>query len=240
MKKWVIAYYLYLADSLGVSSYVLAKHCNVTQTTACNMLRRIRETFRQENEKQIFGLIEGSAVQSDETYLKGKNKNKHGNKKTVNGQGRSKNPATVPVMGIVDKATGKAKMFKVSNTNAQTITPLLLKYVVPGTNVHTDEWKGYKELVKYYHHVSVNHGNKEYANGDANTNRVEGLWSLLKRLVYGRYRKVSDKHTQSYLNEQVYRFNSREVSTFGKFVNCFELTATGYKTLYQLKQGLAA
>lgn len=240
VKKWIIAYYQFLRDTLGVSSYTLAGDCNVTQTTGLNVLYRIRCTYTNENKKTIFGMTEDSVIISDEKYVKAKGRFQKKNKKPVHGKGRAKNPGTTTVIGIGDKATKRIKLFKTPNTNGETIMRIVLRNVLPGCRFHTDEWGGYKDLIKYFKHLTVVHGLNQFSNGDVNTNLMEGAWALLGRLIFGRYRGVSEKFIWLYITEQEYRYNMRELSIQGKFEHSMELTTNGYTPLHMIKQGMAA
>jgi ISXO2-like transposase domain len=55
----------------------------------------------------------------------------------------------------------------------------------------------------------VNHSAEEYVRGDAHTNTAEGMFSILKREIYGIYRHVSEVHLQRYLHEFDFRYNNR-------------------------------
>ena len=50
----------------------------------------------------------------------------------------------------------------------------------------------------------------EWRRGDAHTNSVENIWSLLKRSIIGSYHKVSVKYLDAYLDELEWRFNNRD------------------------------
>lgn len=84
--------------------------------------------------------------------------------------------------------------------------------VEPKANLMTDEWPGYRGLDGRYHHHTVNHGAGEYVkNFYAHVNGIEGVWSLIKRQIYGIHHWVSAKHLHRYLAEAVWRYNRRQV-----------------------------
>ena len=60
----------------------------------------------------------------------------------------------------------------------------------------------------------VNHSAKpkQYVNGDASTNAIENRWSHFNRIVYGIHHWISRKHAQKYLDEFVFRNNTRKYS----------------------------
>ena len=82
--KWFVAIWFETSHKKGISSIQLSKDISVTQKTAWHMLHRIRECFYCENDHKLDGEVE-----LDETFVGGKNKNRHANKKIKNSQGRS-------------------------------------------------------------------------------------------------------------------------------------------------------
>jgi transposase-like protein len=99
LPKWFLAIYLLTNEKKGISSVRLAKHINVSQKTAWYMLHRIRANFNikfAEDEK-FTGICE-----ADETFVGGKNKNRHRDKKVEQSQGRSIKDKT-PILGIIQR-----------------------------------------------------------------------------------------------------------------------------------------
>ena len=112
--------------------------------------------------------------------------------------------------------------FVVPNTNRDTLQPIIEQFVERGTTVITDELNAYRGLGTIgYRHEIVNHGIQEYANGDIFTNSIEGFWSHFRRMISGCYHDVSDEHLQSYINEAVYRWNTRKASQEERFADMF-------------------
>lgn len=210
LKKWFMAMYLLEMHKKGVSSMQLARDIEVTQKTAWFMLHRIREMLKEKAPEMLEGV-----VMSDETFVGGKNKNRHHDKKVKKSQGRSFKDKT-PVFGLMQEG-GFVRCFVVSDTKAASIQPLVLSNVKQGSTVYTDEWWAYKGLSKYYDHHVIDHGRGQYKNGDATTNAIEGFWSHLKRSIIGIYHYVSKKHLQKYCHEFSFRYNYRDLSIFEKF-----------------------
>jgi Zn-dependent oligopeptidase len=88
----------------------------------------------------------------------------------------------------------------------------IVKHVETGTNLITDDWAGYYGLQRAFQHYTVNHKAGEYVKQYfAHTNSIEGVWSLLKRQIYGIHHWVSAKHLHRYIAEVTWRYNRREV-----------------------------
>ena len=125
LRKWFVAIWLVTSHKKGISSYQLARDLGVTQKTAWFMLQRIRNCYGMENEGELNGEVE-----VDETYVGGKNKNRHAGKKVRSSQGRSVKDKA-PVLGMVER-NGKLVAKTVQDTSARVITPEIVKRVKNG------------------------------------------------------------------------------------------------------------
>jgi len=224
LQKWFLAIWLVTSHKKGISSMQLARDLNVTQKTSWFMLQRIRKCFGIENDNDL-----DNDVEVDETYVGGKNKNRHNSKKVEQSQGRSSKDKT-PVVGMVER-DGKLNANVVENVQAQTLTREIVENVKLSASLFTDEWVGYNAVSKIYDHAKVHHGKGEYKNGNAHTNTIEGFWSLLKRGIIGIYHFVSKKHLQKYVDEFVFRYNTREFSEAGRINHL--LANMGVRTKYK-------
>ena len=173
LRTWFLAIYIITSHKKGISSLQLATDLQVTQTTAWFILHRIRKCFAIDNNS-----ILNNDVEIDETYVGGKNKNRHAKKKVKNSQGRSMKDK-VAVLGMLER-NGKLVVRVVEDVQANTLTEEIRKNVIPTANIYTDEWLGYNEIHKYYNHSIVKHSEKEFVNGDAYTNNFECCWGILK------------------------------------------------------------
>jgi transposase-like protein len=210
MQKWFMAIWLITMHKKGISSLQLAKDIEVTQKTAWFMLQRIRNCYDIENNHTL-----ENKVESDETFVGGAEKNKHANKRTEGTQGRSTKTKSA-VHGMVERG-GKLVAKTVKTTSSIYLTPSMIKHIKQGSTLYTDEWVGYKGVDGLYEHLFVNHSAGEYVKNDAYTNTVEGFWSLLKRGIDGIYHFVSKKHLQKYIDEYVFRYNTRTSSEVERF-----------------------
>lgn len=174
------------------------------------MLQRIRNCFGINENDNL-----DNEVEVDETFVGGKNKNRHLDKKVEKSQGRSfKDKA--PVLGMIERQ-GKLIARVVENTKAETSTPEIIITIKNIASVITDEWLGYNSLKRFYDHSFVKHNDGEYVNGRIYTNTIEGFWSLLKRGIIGIYHFSTRKHLQKYVDEFVFRYNTRDNSTKDRF-----------------------
>ncbi|MGA2668893.1 MAG: IS1595 family transposase [Ignavibacteria bacterium] len=210
LRKWFVAIYIATSHKKGISSLQLSRDIDVTQKTAWFMLHRIREMLNAKAPKMLSGIVE-----ADETYIGGKNKNRHADKKIIDSQGRSLKDKTV-VLGVFERK-GEIDSMPIKNTARETIQPLVKSLVKKGSKLITDEHSAYTELAGYYDHSIIKHAQKEYVRGSIHTNTIEGFWSLLKRGIIGIYHSVSEKHLEKYCNEFDFRYNTKDMNEEERF-----------------------
>jgi len=211
LRKWFMAIYIFSLHKKGISSHQLASDLAITQKSAWYLLSRIRHAFAP---KEISDKIDG-LFHADESFIGGKNKNRHEDKKVEQSQGRSYKDKT-PVFGLMQEG-GKVHLHVVPNTQAKTLKPIIENMVANGSIIVTDEWLAYQGLSKNYAHIVINHQENEYVRGGFDNNGLEGFWSLLKRGIYGIYHQVSPKHLNKYCDEFSFRYNARKASVNDRF-----------------------
>ena len=57
--------------------------------------------------------------------------------------------------------------------------------------------------------------------GNVTTNTIEGFWGHFKRMVFGTYHFVSKAYLERYIDEAVYRFNTKEMKGGDRFAYMF-------------------
>jgi transposase-like protein len=206
LQKWFLAIWLITSHKKEISSVQLSKDIDITQKSSWFMLQRIRNCF---------GIANDNEVEIDETFVGGKNKNRHNDKKVKNSQGRSAKDKQ-PVIGMVER-NGNLVARTIDNVKAATLTAEVIRQVKNTADVYTDEWMGYKTVIRIYSRSFVKHSSGQYVNGRVHTNTIEGFWSLLKRGIIGIYHFTSKKHLQMYVDEFVFRYNARDDNEASRF-----------------------
>jgi len=199
LDKWLLAFYLMVTARKGVSSMQLSKHLGITQKSAWFMSHRIREAMGSNKNDYIFKGV----VECDETYIGGKEHNKHWDKKSVKTHGSA---GKIPVFGIKERQ-GRVMSRVVVDTSKTTLHGIIYQQVEQGAVINTDAWRSYAGLGKDYVHNVVDHSKRQYVDGQKYTNSIESVWAVLKRGCHGIYHKFSKKHLQKYLDEFDFRQN---------------------------------
>jgi transposase-like protein len=208
LDKWLPCVWMIANMKNGVSSWEIHRSLGVTQKTAWFMLHRIRLAMQAENGGKISGDIE-----VDETYIGGKSRNMHADKRKRVGMQRGRSMAgKVAVMGLLDRhgkdGVSQVRTSVLNGRKSGTLQGEVRKHVAEGSNVYTDAFYSYRGLSGDFQHGFVDHA-ETYVDGQVHTNGCENFWSLLKRGLKGTYVSVEPFHLFRYLDEQVFRFNNR-------------------------------
>src|ERR1035437_10425852 len=201
LDKWLTAMWLLGNCKNGISSCEIAKDVRVTQKTAWFMMHRIRLAMQDE----FFGKLNGE-VEVDETFIGGKARNMHVDKRERRITGTGGKDKTI-VFGALERG-GKVRTMVVADRKRSALQTCVKEHVKAGSALYSDALASYDGLAQEYAHKVIDHAEK-YVDGQVHTNGLENFWSLLKRGIAGSYVSVEPFHLFRYLDEQVFRYNHR-------------------------------
>jgi transposase-like protein len=202
LSKWLLAMHLMGASKKGISALQLQRMLGVTYKTAWFLCHRIREAMTPKQRGPIGGY--NKVVESDETVIGGKAKNRAYRKKV---------PKKQIVLTLVER-DGESRSFHIANVKAKTLREAINKTVDRRSYLMTDELVSYESIGdKFVGHGTVTHSANEYVNqgGFAHINTAEARFSLMKRAVFGAHHSVSEAHLSRYLGEWDFKWNTRKM-----------------------------
>lgn len=203
MKKWFEVVYLMLTSKKGISALQIHRMMGFgSYRTAWYMCHRVRGGLADPEFRKLMGIVE-----VDETYVGGKDHNRHWDKKSggVGPEGSGK----FAVIGAVSRK-GNVVARVIAHTDTKTFDAFVQQAVSEKVSlIATDEHSSYRNLNKKFPHKVVRHAVKQYVDGVVHTQTIDGFWSLLKRGIMGSFHKVSRKYLPLYVAEFEFRYNNR-------------------------------
>jgi len=202
LKTWFQVIYLMLQSKKGISALQVQRLIGSgAYKTAWYMCHRIRAAMKDGGFAKLMGEVE-----VDETFIGGKNKNRHRSTR----QRLSGPKGKTPVIGAISRK-GNVVCQIIEQVDAATLQRFVKQTVSERVNlVATDNFQGYAGLKAQYPHESVSHSTGEYVRGNVHTSNLDSFWSLLKRGVVGTFHNVSKDYLPLYLAEFSYRHNNRK------------------------------
>jgi len=207
LDKWLTAIWMLTNCKNGNSSWEMHRTIGITQKCAWHMLHRIRLALQ---DGKTGGKLSGE-VEVDETFIGGKARFMHKDRKERRrgGKGKAPGPEGKAIVAAVLQRGGKVRAQVVGRRKKQELHALVRENVEAGSALYSDDLRSYDGLNSEYAHQVIDHA-IAYVDGNVHTNGMENFWSLLKRGINGTYVSVEPFHLFRYVDEQAFRFNNRE------------------------------
>ena len=217
LDKWLPTVWMIANCKNGVSSHEIARSIGVTQKTAWFMLHRVRLAMQ---DTDTGGKL-GGEVEVDETYIGGKARWMHKDRRARVTKHGSKFAGKVAVLGLLERHGdgSRVRTAVVPGNRRHQLMPHIHRHIEPGANIYSDALPSYKELEQTYEHKVIDHA-EAYVDGQVHTNGLENYWSLVKRALKGTYIAVEPFHLFRYLDEQAFRFNERADNDSADSIRC--------------------
>lgn len=207
LNKWLAATHLMMASKKGMSALEIGRLLGLSKKTAWFLCHRIRESLRETNPDLLGG--QNKVVEADESYVGGKETNKHKSKRQKGMQGGK---GKEPVFSLVER-DGRVRSYHLPEVTAKNLAAVMHAQIDLKSYIMTDDLTAYVKIADVFSgHATVNHSAEEYVRlgGFVHTNTIEGFFSIMKRSIYGTHHHISQQHLARYLAERDFVYNNRE------------------------------
>ena len=229
LRHWCWAFWQLCSSKKGISAKQIQRQTGLSYKSALFLLHRVRFAMLDMSGVKLTGTVE-----ADETYIGGKPRTGTGPHKR--GRGTKK----TPVFGVVERG-GKVRTRVVPDVTASTLKGAIREFVHQDARIMTDENAAYRGIGAEFAggHGAVRHSVGQYVDGDNHTNTAEGVFSIIKRGMYGVYHNVSKRHLPRYLAEFDFRYNTRQTDDGGR-VEAALAGAVGKRLMYREPDRISA
>jgi len=244
LRVWLEALYYMLRSSRGISSYNLAKYIGVTQPTAWRMMHRLRAILPQnlpEGEVCIDEVYIGAEWKWIPSWKKIKLAQSYKDPRLVVWGPKGYHEPTLkekryalanslkrPVLGIIEYKSRKLWLGPLpSPATRSSVKSAVLAHSRGLTHMITDQSSLYNELEEVVPRSVCNHALEQYVSSDGfSSNKIENVFTNLRRSLRGVYGWWSTKYQQLYLNEFAFRFQHPRAS-FPEICDIIAIAASG-------------
>ncbi|HML08335.1 MAG TPA: IS1595 family transposase [Xanthobacteraceae bacterium] len=203
LRQWFRVIHLMLTSKKGMSARQIHRYMGFgSYKTAWYMCHRIRAALIEKLPDKLGGVVE-----IDETWIGGKDHNRHW-KDRHHGKGGGAGTGKTPIIGAIERK-GNVVARVLDHVSKHNVEKFVRETVSNKVSLlATDEHQVYSGL-KDYPRQSVHHKIEEYVIGAVHTNTIEGFWSIFKRGIVGTFHKMSVKYMPLYVAEFQFRYNNR-------------------------------
>jgi transposase-like protein len=212
LDKWLTALWMLVNCKNGISSYEVGRDLELTQKSAWFVLHRLRLALQSGSMEKMGA--KGKEIEVDESFIGGAARFMHASRKKRMITERGVKDKTA-VMGILERG-GEVRAMMIPSRRKHHLQAEIRAHVKAKSAIYSDALMSYQGLRHQdFTHQVIDHAEK-YVDGRVHTNGLENFWSLLKRQLKGTYISVEPFHLFRYLDEQVYRYNNRELKNDGE------------------------